>query len=280
MNKLKELYKNRTVIGVTSIVMALIICFALTPLFNNAIQAKTKVVRIIRDVKEGEEITLDKVMVMEVGKYNLPQEILKNKDDVVGKYAKADLYNGDYVLGSKVSSSPIAENKYLYQLDGDKEAISITIKSFAAGLSGKLETGDIISIIASDYGEFRETITPKELQYVRVLSTTTAKGTDKELNKANENKEEQQDLATTITLIVNKTQAKLLAELEQASKIHVVLAYRGNEEGANKFLEEQAKVISGGTAKNPNDNVAKKENSAETNNAKSSEIKGGSVDGK
>ncbi|MCY6356217.1 Flp pilus assembly protein CpaB [Clostridium sp. ZS2-4] len=239
---MKNLFKNRTVIGLTAIVLSLIICFGVIPLFNNALQSKISVVRIVKDVKEGEQIIADKIQVVEIGGYNLPDTVLKNKENVLGKYAAADLFKGDYVLNTKVSDNPLVENKYLYGLDGNKQAISISIKSFAAGLSGKLQAGDIISIIASNYGEFRETITLKELQCVRVLAVTTDKGADKEYTD-DKKVEKEQELPSTVTLLVNKTQAKLLAELEENSKIHVSLIYRGNEETAQKFIEEQEKII-------------------------------------
>lgn len=246
---MKNLFKNRTIVGLTAIILSLVICFGVTPLYNNALQSKTKIVRISKDVVKGEIITADKIEIAEIGGYNLPKEVIKNKENAVGKYVTADLNRGDYILNTKVSSSPLAENKYLYSLDGNSQAISITIKSFAAGLSGKLQTGDIISIIASDYGELRETIIPNELQYVRVLAVTTSEGADKvysqnsKQNNQQNSKDPQQELPSTITLLVNKTQAKLLADLEQKSKIHVSLIYRGTEKNAQKFLDEQNKVI-------------------------------------
>ncbi|MBC2579393.1 Flp pilus assembly protein CpaB [Clostridium sp. DJ247] len=256
---MKNLFKNRTVVGLTAIVLSLLICFGVTPLFNNALQSKISVVRIVKDVKAGEKITADKIQVVEIGGYNLPTTVLKNKENVVGKYATADLFKGDYVLNSKVSTNPLAENKYLYGLDGNKQAISISIKSFAAGLSGKLQTGDIISIIACNFGELRETIIPNELQYIRVLAVTTDKGADKQYTD-NKKDDKEQELPSTVTLLVNKAQAKLLAELEEKSKMHVSLIYRGNEETAQKFIDEQEKVIkdsSGNATSNAEVNVIK-----------------------
>lgn len=242
---MKNLFKNRTIVGLLAIILSLVICFGVTPLYNNALQSKIKIVRIAKDVTKGEIITADKVESVEIGGYNLPNTVIKNKENAVGKYATADLNKGDYILNTKVSSSPLAENKYLNSLDGNSQAISITIKSFAAGLSGKLQTGDIISIIASDYGDLKETIIPNELQYVRVLAVTTSQGSDKVYSQNNQqdNKDKQQELPSTITLLVNKTQAKLLAELEEKSKIHVSLIYRGTEKSSQKFLNEQDKII-------------------------------------
>ena len=73
-------FKNRTVIGVICILLALIICFAVTPLFNKAISDKTEIVRVVKPVKIGEEITADKVSVVEVGAYNLPEDVVRNLD--------------------------------------------------------------------------------------------------------------------------------------------------------------------------------------------------------
>ena len=48
--------KNRTVLGVLCIVLSLIICFAVTPLFNKAMSEKTEIVRVVKPISVGEEI--------------------------------------------------------------------------------------------------------------------------------------------------------------------------------------------------------------------------------
>ena len=149
--------KNRTVIGVVCIALSLIICFAVTPLFNAGKSSTTKAVRLKNDLKIGQEITAKDIEVIEVGAYNLPSEILKKSEDVVGKYASAEMKKSEFVMSSKISDTPASENAYLYGLTGEKRAISITIPSFAGGLSGKLISGDIVSVIAVDYMEQGET---------------------------------------------------------------------------------------------------------------------------
>ncbi len=133
-----KIFRNRTVIGVLCILLALIICFGVTPMFSRSASEKAEIVRVTADIKEGDEITAEMVQAVEVGAYNLPQNIMTDKNEVIGKYATADLKVGDYILASKLSTVPAAENAYLYNLDGTKKAISVTIKSFATGLSGKL----------------------------------------------------------------------------------------------------------------------------------------------
>ena len=236
---MKNLLKNRIVVGLVCIIVALAICFGLTPMFNDALTSTVEIVRVNAEIKEGDQITAKMVTSVEVGGYNLPPNVVYRVEDVVGRYANTDLYKGDYILASKLSDTPQLKNEYLTGLDGTNRAISITIKSFAAGLSGKLERGDIVSLIASDVGDLRETLIPAELQYVEIIATTLSDGTDSDMQ------EEKDDagLASTITVLVTPEQARLLAELEQEGSIHAALVYRGNRENAGKFLKEQARVL-------------------------------------
>jgi pilus assembly protein CpaB len=234
-----KIFRNRTVVGVLCILLALIICFGVTPLFSRSASEKTEIVRVTKDIKEGDEITAEMVQTVEVGAYNLPQNLMTDKKEVVGKYATADLAVGDYILSSKLSTVPAAENAYLYNLDGKKQAISVTIKSFATGLSGKLESGDIVTVIVADYQGKGETAIPPELQYVEVISVTASSGYDANTGEVVDEKE----LPSTVTLLVTTEQAKVLAELEQDSELHLALVYRGTPENAAKFIAAQDALI-------------------------------------
>lgn len=234
--------KNRTVIGVICIMLSLVICFAVTPLFNRAISAKTSIVRVIKPVNAGEEITADKVKNVEVGGYNLPDDVIKNLDTAIGKYASADLVPGDYIIASKIAEEPAAENAYLYNLTGEKQAISVTVKAFANGLSGKLRSGDIVSVIAPDYKKQGQTVIPPELQYVEVIAVTANSGSDANTGEQSRDDSER-ELPSTVTLLVKPEQSKVLAELEADGKLHLSLVYRGDEENAAKFIEVQETVL-------------------------------------
>ncbi|WP_317368244.1 Flp pilus assembly protein CpaB [uncultured Tyzzerella sp.] len=235
------LKKNRTTVGIVAIVLGGVLCFGIAPIYNKSMQKGVEVVRISSEVNKGEQITADKVKVVEVSKKGLPESAILNKKDVVGKYAVVDLVRDNTILERQLSKNPIAEDKYLYGLDGTQQAISFTIQNFASGLSGKLLTGDIISIIATtmDENNNEKTSTPKELQYVKVLAVTNDVGVDKK--EDNNNPEE--ELPTTITVLVNREQAELIANLEETSKMHVSLVYRGTEKEAQKYIEQQNSII-------------------------------------
>ena len=238
-----KLLKNRTVLGVVCIVLSLIICFAITPLFNAAKENTTEIVRMKKDVKIGQEITEKDIEIVEVGAYNLPADVLKKSEDVVGKYVSSELLAGEYVLPEKISDTPASENAYLYNLTGEKRAISVTIPSFAGGLSGKLISGDIVSVIAVDYRESGETVVPDELQYVEVIAVTDKEGYDEDEVVVTADGEEEPDLPETVTLLVTPAQANILAELEADGEIHLSLVYRGTADNAQKFISAQEKLL-------------------------------------
>lgn len=241
-----SLFKNRTVVGVICILLSLLICFGVTPLFNKSVSQKTEIVRVVKEIKAGEEITKEMVQTVEVGGFGLPENVLRQSESVVGRYATADLSVGDYILNTKLSDTPAAENTYLYNLDGTKQAMSVTIKSFANGLSGKLESGDIVSVIAPDYKKQGSTVIPAELKYVEVIAVTTGSGYDANQRDAGPDSpsaENEKELPATVTLLVSPEQSKALAELESDGKLHLSLVYRGTPANSAKFIEAQDKVI-------------------------------------
>lgn len=234
--------RNRTVIGIICIVLSLIICFAVTPLFNRAISEKTEIVRVTKEIRKDEEITADMVETVEVGAYNLPESVITDQNRVLGKYASAELQPGDYILASKVVEEPAAENAYLYKLNGGKQAISVSVKSFANGLSGKLQSGDIVSVIAPDYKKQGMTVIPPELQYVEVIAVTANSGSD--VNTGEQTEEgENRELPDTVTLLATPEQSLVLAELEAEGEIHLSLVYRGTQENAAEFVTAQEAVL-------------------------------------
>ena len=106
-----KLLKNRTVLGVLCIAVSLLICFAVTPLVNAGLSQKTTIVRFVKDVKAGEEIKKGMLQEVEVGGYNLPENVLRSITEAEGKYLTADVYAGDYIVAEKVADEPAAEIK-------------------------------------------------------------------------------------------------------------------------------------------------------------------------
>ena len=228
--------KNRTIIGIVCIVLALVVTFAVAPLVNRMAESKIDIVRMTKDVVQGHQISENDIEVVKVGGYNLPTDVILKKENVVGRFATTDLKAGDYLFPSKLTSTSDKANDVFRTLDGTKQAISITIQTFAGGLSGKLQNGDIVQLVVYE-NDRSEAFIPGGLTYVKVITTTTAEGADKDELTVNE--DGTYELPSTVTLLVNQAQAKLLVEYENKGRIHADLVYRGDESTAQKFLEAQ-----------------------------------------
>ena len=228
--------KNRTIIGIVCIVLALVVTFAVAPLVNKLSDSRTDIVRLKNDIVQGHMIQESDIEVVTVGSTGLPTNIITKKEAVVGKFAACDLKANTDLLQSMISDKSDSADDVFHTLDGKKQAISITISSFAGGLSGKLENGDIVSLVIFE-NETNEATIPGGLTYVKVITTTTAEGFDKD--EVTPNEDGTYELPTTLTLLVNPEQAKMLVEYENRGVIHADLVYRGDSKTVQKFLDAQ-----------------------------------------
>ena len=228
--------KNRTIIGIVCIVFAFVVTFAVAPLVNKLSDSRTDIVRLKNDIVQGHLIQENDIEVVTVSNTGLPTNIITKKEAVVGKFAACDLKANTDLLQSMISDKSDSADDVFHTLDGSKQAISITISSFAGGLSGKLENGDIVSLVVFE-NETNEATIPGGLTYVKVITTTTSEGFDKD--ELTPNEDGTYELPTTLTLLVNPTQAKMLVEYENRGVIHADLVHRGDSEKAQKFLDAQ-----------------------------------------
>ena len=89
--KFLEVFKNRTVLGITCIVLALIMCFVVSPLISRTSNKTMDVVRVTADIKSGDEITKDMVSEVKMSGINQPDNIVSDDKEVIGKYACVDM---------------------------------------------------------------------------------------------------------------------------------------------------------------------------------------------
>lgn len=237
-----KLLKNRTVLGAVCIVLALIVSFVIAPMLNTASSATVAVLEATKDISMGEPLNSSNTRMVEVGAHNLSSHAIRDEQEIQGQYASMDMLSGDIILDTKIADKPVSGNSTLYNLTGEQQAMSVTIKNFANGLSGKLIAGDIVTVVAPDYHDSGTTEILPELQYVEVIAVTAENGYDTD-SAVQKDENGERDLAATVTLLVDREQAKLLADMEKDGVIHLALAYRGSSEHADKFLKEQKKLL-------------------------------------
>ena len=229
---------NRFLFGILSLLLSAIIAFIAIPTMASQTNGKTEIIRVTSPIAKGEEITPEAVEVMEVGSYNLPDNVARSMKDVAGRYAAADFEAGDYILASKVSLIPITSDVALNNIPSGKVAISLTVKTLASGLSDKLQPGDIIRI----YHYLDTAREVPELRYVQVLSVTDSDGNNVDNTAELEEGEEKQQSAT-ITVLASPEQAEVITEIENDGTAHVALICRNNEELAAELLQRQDQEI-------------------------------------
>ena len=235
---------SRFLYGILSILLAAIIAFIAIPTVTRKTNSKVQIVRITTALDRGDPITAKDVELAEVGGFNLPDNVATKLEDVIGTYAASSLYPGDYILSGKVSSTPLSSDLTLNAIPDGMVAISITVQSLAAGLSDKLQSGDIIRLY--HYNDLSGTLNVvqdiPELKFVKVLSVSDSKGLDIDYTKQPEEDEERLQTAT-LTVQATPEQAILLTQYENEGMLHVALISRGNEALAKELLNQQAEIL-------------------------------------
>ena len=228
---------SRFLYGILSILLAAIIAFIAIPTVTRKTNSKVEIVRITTALDRGDPITAKDVELAEVGGFNLPDNVATKLEDVIGTYAASS-------LSGKVSSTPLSSDLTLNAIPDGMVAISITVQSLAAGLSDKLQSGDIIRLY--HYNDLSGTLNVvqdiPELKFVKVLSVSDSKGLDIDYTKQPEEDEERLQTAT-LTVQATPEQAILLTQYENEGMLHVALISRGNEALAKELLNQQAEIL-------------------------------------
>lgn len=237
---MNKIFKNRFVVGVICLSLAVIIGFVLVPFVNNLTKNTVEVVRAKTDITMGTQLTEDMLEMVEVGKINLPHDTATDIKQVVNMFAEVDLRTGDIILTSKVKDKLVLPENKIRQMK--KGEASYTIKIGSSYLS-KLYPNDIVTFDTFD-SEGNVVHVP-QLQYVSVITTTTAEGVDI-LQHGQVNKDGSPLVPDTITFIMTKEQIDKLMYLEKNSGFKLSLRYRGEDmDRINELLDEQTKILNG-----------------------------------
>jgi len=234
--------KNRTFIGILCIALAILLVFAVSPLFNRVFDGKKDVVILKSPVLQGQQITAEMLTIVEMGSYNLPINAIVEVEAIVGKFAVSDLFAGNLIFPTMLTNEVKTSDSMLRNLSENERAMSITIKSFANGFSGKLITGDIIKIVSVDEDKIAHIFA--ELEFVEVLTTTSSNGEDNIFRVPSPDDNGESDMPVTITIILqDDLQALRLAECENTN-FHAIFVSRDEKE-KSRLLSWQMDIIEG-----------------------------------
>ncbi len=151
-----KLFKNRIFIGILCIVAALLIGFVAVPALSGS-QNQTSVVRMTESVTAGTQITEAMVETV-IAPEGVVSGGINSVSSVVGKYANADLYVGDYLTFAKLTDTLEEVDSFSAGTQKGKMVVSITLPSLASGVSGRLLPGDIVTVMAVSKSETMQSL--------------------------------------------------------------------------------------------------------------------------
>lgn len=223
--------KNRTVIAIFCIVIALFLCFGLAPAMNTFFSGTSQVLALNTDVAAG--VMIESSMLTRVDMSNLSGlDCITDESTVVGKYADTYLYKG-VLTTEMISETNETPTTKLESLKAGEYAMTITIQDLASGFGTKLACGDVIMIATKD--DDGNAVLYDELQAVEVIATENEDGVDIENNTSAESKP-----AVITVKLIDKAQVARLFECETATSLHAILVTKNSEQGA-VALEQQFK---------------------------------------
>lgn len=241
--------KNRLYIGIACVVFALLIGFVFVPMSAHLASIKTvTVLRAATDIPVGSQIQPEMLEEVKISAQNVPLSAVSDPLEAVGKYAAYEIVADENILSTKLLTEPPLENMYLTELPNGDLAVSVSVKSFAAGVSGKLMPGDIVSVYANlannpNQYDYRSSLM-SEMYYLEVLAVTNEDIGDVDDYEENPDDPDADTLPATVTLrCINLEQARVLIGLEANSQIHLALICRNDDEYKQQLLDAQAQYF-------------------------------------
>lgn len=222
--------KNKIVVAVICFAVAMLIAVILVPSQNKSGETTT-VIKASKTISENTKITGDMLKEIAVSSDSVPGEALTDKDDIVGKYAKSNIYSSDFITDEKLSAIDTESN--LYSLRDGEMAISITPKTLAKSVSGNLLIGDAVQLYGYDT-QAKVLNQDSGKWYFEVLAIDNSKSE----NVSGASLDNSSDIvpAAITVKVTSEEQARSIVGMEMNNDIQVVFAGRGDI--ADKLLEE------------------------------------------
>lgn len=215
-----KIFQNKIVVGVICIVIAAVFAFLLLPTLNKGKNNTVTVIKLQQSVTAGTKIEESMLEEKDVGGFGLPESVIKEKQQIVGKYANCSITPDEIILNSKISDYAADEKLDSIMANGQM-LVTVSLDSVAASVGNHLQTGDIVSIIS--YAD-NAVNAYEELKNLEVYSI---ENDDAQNLDETQGDEEAEKIASSITLIVNQAQAEKLVLAEYSGKVHAVFVKRG-----------------------------------------------------
>ncbi len=226
-----KLFRNKVVVGAMCLLLAGALAFVLLPRLYSAQSGTTEIVQFRQTVEYGTVVTDDMLTVTEVGSYGLPDNVVRDKSELVGLVAGSTIYAGEYLWRDRFLTEAAyksAASKTGYGLSEGTYLLTIALPSESSGLAGILRAGDTVDV----YGytdESGSSVVSEVLNAVSVYKVLNSKlvsldDLDARLAMNSDADPADYDLAPAyVVFTVNEQQAKVLIGLEKDKSLHLTL---------------------------------------------------------
>lgn len=210
----------------------------LLPKFYADKGATVMVLRAAEDISAGTKIQSKHLAMAEVGKFGLPDAVIKDKALIEGKIAQTDIAKGDYLFPRKLGDF-VADEK-LDRIAGDnKMLVAVSVLSIAAGLSSHLKSGDFVTVAVfsnqKTAEEGSQSAPPKVILYPELKGLEVYSVENSRTQSTAQVREQQAEsqpssgdpIPKAVTLVATEAQAAKLIEAEYTGKLHLIFEKRG-----------------------------------------------------
>lgn len=220
-----RLFENKMIVGCICIAIAALLAFVALPGIYKAKEKTVIIYKMANDVSAGTKIEKKMLREVEVGSYGLPETVIKNAVDIVGKYTKTSISKYDILLSSKFADFSTDEKLTRIISDG-KCIISVSVSSIEAGVANHLQKGDYITL-ACFLTSANNVEIYDELKNIEAYGIENSKTVNVQEVKVIDNSASNDNIPATLTLIVTEAQAKRLVYAEYSGKLHAIFEKRG-----------------------------------------------------
>lgn len=218
---MKKLLENKLVVGGVCIVIAAILAFLVLPGMYKQKEKTIMICRLQSDITAGTRIEAEMLKSVEVGSYGLPESVIKNPDDLIGKYAKVSMTADDYLYASRFADF-VSDERFDKAVSEGKHLIAVSVPSNAASVANQLKAGDKVTVA---YYADDNVIIDNALKGMEIYSVENEDAQNLENVQGSEDKED--EIAANVTLIATEEQAAKLINAEYSGKLHIILENRG-----------------------------------------------------
>jgi pilus assembly protein CpaB len=153
--------QKQMVLAVIAITLAIVIGFAAYPYITANQQVRVDVVTAKTDIPADTQITDGMLTIRAVMQADLPSQPVLKKEEVVGWYTTGKVFGGDILTQEKVTDTIQVVNTNIADATAKGyKVISLTLPDLASSVSGKIQPGDLVSILSIQQTQPTATLMP------------------------------------------------------------------------------------------------------------------------